>query len=160
MEAGLDSIRQQLWLQTGGSAGAGGGAASGGGRLQPFSCSLGQLPTGTAAAGSGATVSSAGGGACGGACGGASGSAGGGAGCGAGAGAASGGGRLQPFTCSLGRLPTGAVVVLAAVQVAVQVAGLEAVLAAGLLMVLAAVQVAVLAVVLVPTRPSPAASDG
>ncbi|KAJ1116711.1 hypothetical protein NDU88_004917 [Pleurodeles waltl] len=103
MEAGLDSILRRLRLQTGGSAGAGGGAASGGGRLQPFLCSLRGLPTGAAAGGSGPTVSGAGGSACGGACGGAAG----GAGCGAGAGAASGGGRLQPFSCSLGRLPTG-----------------------------------------------------
>ncbi|KAJ1170062.1 hypothetical protein NDU88_001943 [Pleurodeles waltl] len=52
------------------------------------------------------------------------------------------------------------VVVLAAVQLAVQVAVLAAVLAAGMLVVLAVVQVAGLAVVLLGTRPSPAASNG
>ncbi|KAJ1211500.1 hypothetical protein NDU88_006859 [Pleurodeles waltl] len=103
MEAGLDSILRRLRLKTGGSAGAGGGAASGGGRLQPVSCSLGLQPTGAAGAGSGPTVSDAGGGACGGACS----RAAGGAGSGAGAGAASGGGRPQPFFYSLGLLPTG-----------------------------------------------------
>ncbi|KAJ1176215.1 hypothetical protein NDU88_001498 [Pleurodeles waltl] len=51
----------------GGSAGRGGGAASGGGRLQPFSCSLGQLPTGAAAADSSGSCSGARGGATGGA---------------------------------------------------------------------------------------------
>ncbi|KAJ1213316.1 hypothetical protein NDU88_000954 [Pleurodeles waltl] len=72
----------------------------GGSSSSSFSCSLGRLPTGAAAAATGATVSVAGGGACSG--------AGGGAGHGGGAGGASGGGRLQPFPCSLGRLPTGA----------------------------------------------------
>ncbi|KAJ1108234.1 hypothetical protein NDU88_005616 [Pleurodeles waltl] len=91
--------RRRRWLLCGGSDGAGGGAASGGGKLQLVSCSLGRPPTGAAGAGSGPTVSGAGGGAC-------SGDAG-GAGPGAGASAASGGGRLQPFSCSLGRLPTG-----------------------------------------------------
>ncbi|KAJ1091379.1 hypothetical protein NDU88_004505 [Pleurodeles waltl] len=101
MEAGLASSLRWLRLLSGGSAGAGGGAASAGGRLQPVSCSLGNLPTAAAgaAAGGGPTVSGAGGGACGGATG--------GAGRGAGAGAASGGGRLQPFSCSFGQLPTG-----------------------------------------------------
>ncbi|KAJ1099068.1 hypothetical protein NDU88_004172 [Pleurodeles waltl] len=105
---GLDSILRRLRLQIGGSASAGGGAASGGGRLEPFSCSLGRLPTGAADAGSGPTVSGAGGGACGGACGIARSGQYGAAGRGAGAGAASGGGKLQPFSCSLGQLPTGA----------------------------------------------------
>ncbi|KAJ1090679.1 hypothetical protein NDU88_003808 [Pleurodeles waltl] len=88
MEAGLDSMLPCLRLQTGGVACACEGAASGGGRIQPVSCSLGQLPTGDAAAGSGPTLSCAGGGAYNGACGGAAG----GTGHGAGAGAASGGG--------------------------------------------------------------------
>ncbi|KAJ1175958.1 hypothetical protein NDU88_001243 [Pleurodeles waltl] len=108
MEAGLDPILRQLRLQTGGGAGAGGGAASAGGRLKSFSCSLGRLPTGAAAAVSGPTVSGAGGGEGGSAYGGACGGAGGGADRGAGVGAASGGGRLQPFSCSLRWLPTGA----------------------------------------------------
>ncbi|KAJ1101399.1 hypothetical protein NDU88_006467 [Pleurodeles waltl] len=108
MEAGLDSILRRLRLQTGGSAGAGGGAASGWGRLQPFSYSLGRLPTGAAAAASGATVSGAGGGACGGACGGASGGAGAGAGHGTGAGAASViGGGFSPSPAASDGCPLG-----------------------------------------------------
>ncbi|KAJ1088263.1 hypothetical protein NDU88_001421 [Pleurodeles waltl] len=83
-----------------GSCAAGGGAVSGDGRLQPFTCSLGRLPTGASAVGSGAAAGGAGSHAGGG--------AGGGAVRDAAGGAVSGGGRLQPFPCSLGRLPTGA----------------------------------------------------
>ncbi|KAJ1164508.1 hypothetical protein NDU88_004945 [Pleurodeles waltl] len=101
MEAGPDSILRQLRLQTVGCCGAGGGAASGGARLQPISCSPGQMHTGAAV--SGPTVSGAGSGAYSGACDGDAG----GAGRGTGAGAASGGGRYQPFSCSLGWLATG-----------------------------------------------------
>ncbi|KAJ1124578.1 hypothetical protein NDU88_003028 [Pleurodeles waltl] len=127
MEAGLQSIRRRLRLHSGGSSGAGRGAASGGRRLQPFSCSLRRLPTG--AAGSGATVSGADGG----------------AGRSAGADAASGGGGSSPSPAALDSCPLGllllAVVLLSAVQVAVLVA------------VLASVQVAMLAAVQVPVLP-------
>ncbi|KAJ1140967.1 hypothetical protein NDU88_007304 [Pleurodeles waltl] len=151
-DLGLDSILRRLRLQTGGSAGAGGGAASGGGRLQPFICSLGWLPTGAATAGSGPTVSRAGGGACGGACGGVGSSAYGGAG--------RGGGRLQPFFCSLRQLPTGAAPADSRGASGSAGGGACGCACAGLLAVLAALQVAGLVVVLVATRPSPAASDG
>ncbi|KAJ1117350.1 hypothetical protein NDU88_005550 [Pleurodeles waltl] len=113
-----------------GSCVASGDAVSGGGSLQPFPCSLGQLPTGATAAGSGAAGSGGGG-----AAGGASGSA------------VSGGGGFSPSPAASDGFSL-ELLLLAVVLLAMQVA------------VLLAVQVAMLLALGEGSSPSPAASDG